>query len=129
MLTFPCGINRALSFATIHEQPFQLPNSYDIGDLVCFASAAQTHYLSQGVVVHYDSAVHVENSADAVVSLETSETPKLLFGPLKQNMRGGRFHNNREMGKALNKWFRLQELKSTQVEFLNYGPECARGLC
>jgi hypothetical protein len=71
----------------------------------------------------------VVKSVDADVSLRTSETPKLLFGPLKQNMRGGRFHNNREVEMALNRWFRLQELKSTQVEFLNHGPECARGLC
>ena len=75
--------------------------------------------------------MHGENlklSVDAAVALGTSETPKLLFGPLKQNMRVGLFHNNREVEMALNKWFRLQELKSTQVEFLNYGPECARGL-
>jgi len=64
-----------------------------------------------------------------LVSLRTSETPKLLFEPLKQNMKGGRFHNNRELGMALNKWFRLHELKSTQVEFLNYGPECAWVSC
>jgi len=72
---------------------------------------------------------HVVKSVDAVISVGTSETPKLLFGPLKQNMSGGRFHNNREVEMALNKWFRLQELKPTQVEFLNYGSECARGLC
>ena len=72
---------------------------------------------------------HVVNSVDAVVSLGTSETPKLLFGPLKQNMRGGRFHNNKEVEMALNKWFRLQELKSTRVEFLSYVSVYARGLC
>jgi hypothetical protein len=72
---------------------------------------------------------HVVNSVDAVVSVGNAKTPKLLFGPLKQNIRGGRFHNNREVEMALNKWFRLQELNSTQVEFLNYGPECSRGLC
>jgi hypothetical protein len=42
---------------------------------------------------------------------------------------GGRFHNNTEVEMALNEWFRLQELKSTQVEFLNYGPECVPVLC
>jgi hypothetical protein len=71
----------------------------------------------------------VVNSVDAVISLGTSETPKPLFGPLKQNMSGGQFHNNREVEMVLNKWFRLQELKATQVEFLNHGSECARGLC
>jgi broad-specificity NMP kinase len=60
---------------------------------------------------------HVIKSVDAVILLGTSETPKLLFGPLKQNTSGSRFHNNKEVEMALNKWFRLQELKPTHVEF------------
>ena len=39
------------------EQSFQLPNSWGIGGLAHVASVAQINYLSQGVVVQYDSAV------------------------------------------------------------------------
>lgn len=52
------GSNRALVFATIHEQPHSLPHSCVIGHLPCDSSVSQNQFLHSCCVTSITNALH-----------------------------------------------------------------------
>jgi hypothetical protein len=73
---FYCRKNRACGFATIHEQPFPLPQYFAIGDLPSAAAVAQTNFST------------------------------VLFGPLRKQSGPRLLSSNKEMEIAGCQWLR-----------------------
>ena len=90
----------ALSFTTIHEEPFPLPRYSAVG---CLRSVALVVILPHDSATS-QSAVRKKKTVLGVVSMGTAASFDLLFGQLRQQLGGRLFYKSQEMEIAVREW-------------------------